>query len=115
MKENIFTLDHFYDLVDEKLGSEYRELLEGLVEEEVDKATEQIQNNFDILYAGFAEFRRETNFLEDEMGLEKAVQFREEYNIDVSEQATACRLVEKVYEKFYNPQYDVDMEVVKND
>ena len=114
MKENIFTIDHFYDLVDEKLGSEYRELLEGFVHDEVNKATEQIKNNFDILYAGFAEFRRETNFLEDEMGLEKAVHFREEYDIDVSEQATACRLVEKVYEKFHNPKYDVNMEVEKD-
>jgi len=94
MKDGIYTLDHFYDVLRDEMGEDYCELLQELVERKIAEEIEPLQNNIDILSKGFDEYQRETNALEDLKNLKMSI---------------TTKLNNKIYEKMFKPNYSAEV------
>lgn len=94
MKDGIYTLDHFYDVLRDEMGEDYCELLQELVKRKINEEIEPLQNNIDILSRGFDEYQRETNALEDLKKLKMSI---------------TTKLNNKIYEKLFRPNYNAEV------
>lgn len=109
MKDGIYTLDHFYDVLRDEMGEDYCELLQELVKQKIAEELEPLQNNIDILSSGFDEYRRETSVLEKRMSIDEFEQFKDDYQIDFDVQSLAIKLNDKIYEKPCKPNYSAEV------
>lgn len=64
MKDGIYTLDHFYNMLRDEMREDYCELLQELVKRKIAKKIEPLRNNIDVLLNGFDEYQCKTNALE---------------------------------------------------
>ena len=91
MKEALEMVNDVTDLkffMDKHFGVKYGDLIDDIVNKEVERRTQKIKNNFDILLDGYKEFRREVYMMEEHMAIATDT-LAEEYDIDIDKQIKA--------------------------
>lgn len=99
--ENLYTLDHFYDFIYDKLGAEYSDRLEELVSEQIKKETEKLKEKIDIYSDGFNQALRQIDEYEAKNGTID--------NLDSDYMYKAIRLDKKIYYWYDKPDYDAEV------
>lgn len=96
--EHIYTLEHFFDFVEDEHGTEYSDLLRKLIADHVSRETEQLQKNLKIYSYGF------NQALHHIAGYESRTKVRLD-GYDDSNILKAIRLDKKIYKWFNKPDY----------
>lgn len=99
--ENLYTLDHFYDFIYDKLGAEYSDRLKELVSEQVEKETEKLKEKIDTYHNGFRQALYQIDEYETKNG--KLNNLNSDYILK------AEKLDKEIYYWYNNPDYDVEV------
>lgn len=99
--ENLYTLDHFYDFIYDKLGAEYSDRLKELVSEQVEKETEKLKEKIDTYHDGFKQALYQIDEYETKNG--KLDGLNSDYIYKTK------RLDQKIYYWYDRPDYVVEV------
>ena len=98
----MYTLEHFYDFIEDNHGVEMREQLQKLIEEHVSRETQKLQKNIKIYSYGFNQALHHID------GYESRTKIRLD-DYDDSNILKAKRLDDKIYHYFNQPDYGVEI------
>jgi len=98
----MYTLEHFYDFIEDNHGVEMREQLQKLIEEHVSRETQKLKDNIDIYSYGFNQALHHIDGYESETDIRLS-------GYDDSNILKAKRLDDKIYYWYNNPDYGVEI------
>lgn len=99
--ETLYTLEHFYDFIYDKLGAEYSNRLKELVSKQVEKETEKLKEKIDTYHDGFKQALRQIDEYETKKGTLDYL--NDDYILQTE------NLDKKIYYWYDNPDYDVEV------
>lgn len=96
--EHIYTLEHFFDFVEDEHGTEYSDLLRKLIADYLSEETQKLKDNIDVYSYGFKQALHHID------GYERITKVRLD-NYDESNILKANRLDDKIYKWINKPDY----------